>query len=226
MSVHIDEFIRARRRTISIQVRPNGKVVVRAPLRVAEKVIRTFVESKADWIARKQAEAARHAPVTARQFRDGEHFPLLGREIPLQVTPGQRATLSLTDDIFVLTTGALPKATQIFEKWYKTYAAQVLTERVRWYAAQHQFTPGRIRITSAQTRWGSCSSNGTLSFTWRLVMAPLPVIDYVVIHELVHLKVKNHSKTFWDAVATLMPDYKSHMAWLKANRHWMTLAGE
>jgi len=112
---------------------------------------------------------------------------------------------------------------QAFEQWYKAQALKVLSERVRYYAAKHGFQPGRIRISSARTRWGSCSSKGTLSFTWRLVMAPLEVIDYVVIHELVHLKVKNHSKTFWGSVAALMPDYKKYVAWLKKNGSFLTL---
>ena len=227
MSLQIDEFIRARRRTISIQVRPDGKVIVRAPLRVAEKVVRAFVESKSDWITRKKAEAAKRAPAPLKQFKDGERFLLLGREIPLRVAANQRAALSLAlAGEFSLSQRALPNATAVFEKWYKAYALQVLSERVRLYAARHGFAPGRIRITSARTRWGSCSSTGTLSFTWRLVMAPMDVVDYVVVHELVHLQVKNHSKTFWDAVAALMPDYKSRMAWLKSNRNLMTLSGE
>ena len=221
MSIQIDELIRAKRRTVSIQVRPDGQVIVRAPLRVAEKVIRTFVESKAGWIERKKAEAARRAPAEVKQFRDGERFLLLGREIPLRVAADQRAALTLTDE-FILSQKALPKAADVFEKWYKARALEVLSERVGRYAALHGFKPGRIRITSARTRWGSCSSTGTLSFTWRLVMAPLDVVDYVVIHELAHLKVKNHSKTFWDFVAALMPDYKRRVAWLKANRHLMT----
>lgn len=221
MSIQIDEFIRAKRRTVSIQIRPDGKVIVRAPLRVAEKVVRAFVESKADWILRKKAEAAAHAPAPARTFRDGERFLLLGREIPLRVVPGQRAALTLQDD-FLLSSKAVAQAATVFEKWYKAYALKLLTERVALYAAQHGFQPKRIRISSARTRWGSCSTSGTLSFTWRLVMAPLEVVDYVVIHELVHLKVHNHSKTFWDSVAALMPDYKRRMNWLKTNSARMT----
>lgn len=214
MPIQIDEFIRAKRRTMSIQIRPDGKVIVRAPLRVAEKVVRAFVESKADWIMQKKAEAATRPPVPTRTFRDGERLLLLGREIPLRVDPGQRAGLTLKD-AFILSPKAQPNAAAVFEKWYKAYALKLLTERVALYAAQHGFQPKRVRISSARTRWGSCSTSGTLSFTWRLVMAPLEVVDYVVIHELVHLKVHNHSKTFWDSVAALMPDYKRRMAWLK-----------
>ena len=186
-------------------------------MRLAEKTVRAFVESKADWILRKKAEVAVRAPVTVRQFKDGELFLLLGREIPLRLVPTQRAALKLTDAAFTLSEKFLPVAATAFEKWYKAYALTLLTERVAHYAALHGFKPGRIRISSARTRWGSCSSNGTLSFTWRLVMAPLDVVDYVVMHELVHLRVHNHSKDFWDGVAALMPDYKHRMAWLKTN---------
>ena len=216
MSIQIDEFIRAKRRSISIQIQPDGRLIVRAPMRLAEKTVRAFVESKANWILRKKAEVALRPAVTVRHFRDGELFLLLGREIPLRLAPGQRAALTLTD-AFLLSPKAQPKAAGVFEKWYKAYALKLLTERVALYAMQHGFQPGRIRITSARTRWGSCSSNGTLSFTWRLVMAPLDVVDYVVIHELVHLRVHNHSKDFWDGVVALMPDYKRHMGWLKSH---------
>ncbi len=80
-----------------------------------------------------------------------------------------------------------------------------------------------IRITSARTRWGSCSSKGNLSFTWRLVMAPPQVIDYVVAHELAHLQVRNHSPAFWQKVKTIMPDYLQYRRWLDAHGHLLTL---
>jgi predicted metal-dependent hydrolase len=222
MSIQIDQFIRSRRRTIAIQVRPDGQIWVRAPLRAPERLIREFVESKAGWIRRKQAEALKHAPATAKHFGVGERFLFLGREYPLVVVEKQRVALTF-EGRFILSQKALPRAAQAFEQWYKAQALKVLSERVGYYAARHGFEPGRIRISSARTRWGSCSSKGTLSFTWRLVMAPLEVIDYVVLHELVHLKVKNHSKTFWGSVAALMPEYKRHVAWLKKNGTLLTL---
>ena len=114
----------------------------------------------------------------------------------------------------------------VFEKWYRARALQVLSERVNLLAARFGFRYEKLRITSARTRWGSCSSRGTLSFVWRLVMAPLEVIDYVVIHELTHLKIKNHSAQFWAEVARLMPAYKSSRDWLKKNGHFLTLDGE
>ena len=224
MTVQIDQFIRSRRRTIAIQVRHDGKVIVRAPLRAAEKLIREFVESKSGWIRRKQAEALAHPALPVKQFQMGERFLFLGRERTLRVVEKQRSAL-IYDGEFVISRAALPRARRVFEKWYKAQALRILTERVQLYAARHDFQPGRIRITSARTRWGSCSSKGTLSFTWRLVMASQEVVDYVVLHELVHLNVKNHSKTFWDSVAALMPDYKQHVNWLRKNGHFLTLDG-
>jgi len=225
MPVQIDQFIRSRRHTVAIQIRPDGQVLVRAPLRAPEKLIREFVESKASWIRRKQAEALEHAPVTGKHFREGERFLFLGREHALTVVEKQRAALKFEGQ-FMLSQTAIPRAAKAFETWYKAQALKVLSERVKFYVAKHGFQAERIRITSARTRWGSCNSKGTLSFTWRLVMAPLEVVDYVVLHELVHLKVKNHSKTFWSSVAALMPDYKRHVNWLKKNGRLLTLAEE
>ena len=222
MSIQIDQFTRSRRRTIAIQVRPDGQVWVRAPLRTPEKLIREFVESKAGWIRQKQAEALKRAPLLVKHYRAGERFLFLGQEYPLAVVEKQRPALVLKDQ-FSLSKAALPRAAKTFEQWYKAQALRVLTERVQYYAARHGFQPGRVRISSARTRWGSCSAKGTLSFTWRLVMAPLEVIDYVVLHELVHLKVRNHSRTFWEGVAALMPEYKKHVAWLKKNGGRLTL---
>jgi len=222
MPIQIDQFTRSRRRTIAIQVRPDGQVWVRAPLRTPEKLIREFVESKADWIGRKQAEAVQRAPLVVKHFRPGEGFLFLGQEYPLVLVEKQRPAL-VFDQQFTLSRAALPRAGKTFEQWYRAQALRVLSERVRYYAARYGFKPGRVRISSARTRWGSCSSKGTLSFTWRLVMAPLEVIDYVVLHELVHLKVRNHSGTFWGGVAALMPEYKKHVAWLKKNGARLTL---
>ena len=115
------------------------------------------------------------------------------------------------------------QAAQLFEQWYRQQARTVFTERVELYAQKYGFEYAKIRISSARTRWGSCSSKGTLSFTWRLVMAPLEIVDYVVVHELSHLREHNHSKAFWAQVAAILPDYKSRRKWLKVNGtnfHW------
>jgi predicted metal-dependent hydrolase len=113
---------------------------------------------------------------------------------------------------------------KLFTAWYKQQARWVLAERVQWFASRCKFTYTQVRISSAHTRWGSCSSRGTLSFTWRLVMAPLEVVDYVVVHELAHLRVRNHSPAFWKEVEAILPDYKARQKWLKTNGKLLTLS--
>ena len=127
------------------------------------------------------------------------------------------------DTFFLLDQNALTNAKSIFIDWYKDKANDVLSDRVAWYSKKSGISIKQIKITSATSRWGSCSAKGTLSFPWRLVMAPVPVIDYVVIHELVHISEKNHSKTFWNQVHALMPDYENKIAWLEINGHTLNL---
>jgi predicted metal-dependent hydrolase len=225
MPAAIDQLIRSKRRTIAIIVHRDGKVIVRAPLKTPEKLIRAFIESKSGWIDEKKAEAAQRVALPVKTFAGGEKFLLLGREIPLRLAAGQKTALHFQDE-FILNQRDLPRALSVFEKWYQAKAREVLTERVVLYARQFGLKYEKIRISSARTRWGSCSSRGTLSFTWRLVMAPLDVIDYVVIHELAHLKVKNHSPVFWAEVAKMQPDYKRRLTWLKKNGRLLTLDGE
>jgi hypothetical protein len=113
----------------------------------------------------------------------------------------------------------------LIEAWYRQQARQLIGERLAWYSRKHGFQFKKIRISGARTRWGSCSTTGTLSFTWRLVMAPIELIDYVVVHELVHTQIKNHSPAFWEALAVIMPDHKAHRAWFRTNGHTLTLDG-
>ena len=109
--------------------------------------------------------------------------------------------------------------TLALEKRYRDAATDYIPKRVEYY---HQFTGGKyqkITIRDQKTRWGSCSSCGTLSFSFRLMMAPPRVLDYVVVHELCHLTYMNHSKEFWNMVENILPDYKEHRKWLKENGH-------
>lgn len=106
-----------------------------------------------------------------------------------------------------------------FLKDYKRQAQQILSSRVQHYATQMQLKPSAIKVNSARRRWGSCSRRGNLNFSYRLIFAPLPVIDYVVVHELTHMHHLNHSRAFWDAVAEVLPDFRKHHRWLKEHGH-------
>lgn len=160
--------------------------------------------------------------VPKHEFKDGETFLYMGVSLPLKLVETQATALRMEAGFF-LKRSALKQAGQVFTTWYKQQARQVFTGRVKHFATAHGFKAGKIRISSARTRWGSCSSRGTLSFTWRLVMAPQEVIDYVVVHELVHLEIKNHSAAFWAKVQEYVPDFKKKRAWLKSNGYRLEL---
>lgn len=218
----IDKLIRSKRKTIALIVQLDGSLVVRAPLFARDEQIQAFIKKKTDWIRTRQAEARAARPVV-HTFADGDSFLYLGRTYPLRVVNGAKKALEFKD-AFLLAESARPRARQLLEAWYKARAREIITQRVMLYAATLGFSYTKIRIGSAKTRWGSCSTRGTLSFAWRLVMAPLQVVDYVIIHELVHTIEHNHSQAFWARVAQVVPDYKARAKWLKENAHLMEIA--
>jgi predicted metal-dependent hydrolase len=217
VSIPINQLIRTHRKTVALVVERDGSLTVRAPLKLPEARIREFVEQHADWIAKHQKRAEQVALPAPKEYKDGEKFLYLGQAYPLVVIPRQRTALTFDGVKFRLAKSAALKAEGIFVRWYKAQATQVLSQHILALSIKYGLPYEKIRITSARTRWGSCSSKGTLSFTWRLVMAPPEVVDYVIVHELVHTQIKNHSKGFWTRVEELMPAYKTHVRWLKQN---------
>ncbi len=221
--IHIDQIIRTRRKTIAIMISREGQVVVRAPMRARDDLIRQVVQERELWI-RQQLEHARTAypRYVPRQFTEGESFPYLGVLYPLSIVSASRPALRF-ENAFYLARAAQPQARKAFERWYRGEAARIFAMRTAQLAALHGFTYQQVRITAARTRWGSCSSRGTLSFAWRLVMAPPPVLDYVVVHELAHTRIPNHSQKYWSLVQSITPDYKAPRDWLKFNGHLLSL---
>ena len=212
--IAVDQIVRSKRKTLALIVKPDGTVLVHAPLRAPKAVIAEFVEKNQGWIAKHQAKALAALPSVHRGYVPGEAFPYLGTTYPLEVVEGQKERLRL-DGRFKLAASHQSEAALAFERWYRDQARQVLTARVEFFAHQYEFPYQGIRITSARTRWGSCSSTGSLSFSWRLILAPLAVVDYVVVHELVHTVFHNHSKQFWHRVGMVLPDNQKHRRWLR-----------
>ena len=217
MTIPVDQIIRSRRKTLALIVKPDGALLVRAPLLTPRSVIQEFVQRNRDWIETRQAEALAALPPAPRQYRRGEIFPFLGTAYPLEIVGGQREPLLLDDEKFKLAVSHHGDAALAFERWYREQARQILSDRVEFFARQYDFHYKRIGITSARTRWGSCSATGSLNFSWRLILAPLAVVDYVVAHELVHTVFHNHSKQFWGKVGTVLPGYQEHRRWLREN---------
>jgi hypothetical protein len=222
--IAIDQIIRTRRRTLAIIVEDDGRIVVRAPLRLKQEAIDEFVRSKEQWIQTKHEQALkRTSRFVPKSYVSGEEFLYLGTSFRVEIEDHQRQPLLLNGG-FRLSRTALPRAEAVFERWYRRQAQRVMSERAEAYAASHGFAFSRIKITAARKRWGSCGHRGNLSFAWRLVMAPQPVIDYVVVHELAHLKHRNHSKRFWSKVASILPDFRQREAWLEEHGYLLRLA--
>jgi predicted metal-dependent hydrolase len=222
MQIEIDKLVRSKRRTIALIIERDGSFTVRAPMRAPRAAIETFIQQKADWITRTREKMKIIQPTVERRYTDGEKFLFLGSSFDLKLVEFQKHLLHFDSGFFLRRT-AQAQGQQVFTRWYKKQAYEVISERVKYFSAKYNFTPKQIKISSAKTRWGSCSPNGTLNFTWRLVMAPLDVIDYVVVHELAHLRVKNHSSKFWNLVESIYPEYKKQRKWLRENGDKLSL---
>ena len=221
-------IIRSARRTLSIEVDDAGNATIRAPLHAGDQAIASFVREKSRWLQRatkKQQETYARRP--QRLFKDGELFLYLGNSFPLLFKEGlgvvTHARILEVTDAFYLCSSAKHKAKSVLTRWYKNRARFVFRERAEMFATRMGVDVSVIKLSSAGTRWGSCGAKNTLNFNWRLVMAPMDVIDSVVVHELAHCKHKNHGKRFWEYVAQHCPDYDTHDQWLKQNApllHW------
>jgi predicted metal-dependent hydrolase len=212
----INQILRSKRKTIALIIKPDGSLLVRAPLWTADKEIVKFIRNNTSWIEKKQAEARATLPMEPKQYCAGELFLYLGNTYPLEIVKGQKKPL-LLEASFQLAETAHPEAGLAFERWYRNQARHILTERVNVFASQYDLHFQGIKITSARTRWGSCSSNGSLNFSWRLILAPMEAVDYVVVHELVHTIYHNHAKRFWKKVEEILPDYRERRKWLRNN---------
>jgi predicted metal-dependent hydrolase len=216
-----------RRKTMTLQITREGKVVIRAPLRTPDNEIEHFFYSRQLWIAKKLRgkEIQEELSAKPRRFKEGEEFFYLGDPYKLVISEsnGTRKALILSHGTFQLASEKASQAKELFVKWYRERAKEVFGERVRFWSSRFDLTPKGITITSAWQRYGSCSAKDSLSFSWRLLMAPYPVIDYIIVHELAHIKEKNHSKKFWQHLEGLMPGYETQKGWLRENSHLLRL---
>ena len=214
---------RKRQKTISLQVNVNSGLIVSAPYFTPAEEIDRFVREKQGWISktlRKHTEDS--IKNKAKEYNTGEHFFYLGQSYPLEVffEPFENAGLVFWNDCFYLNAREDKDLRKhYFVSWYKKKAYDFINQRVDFFSRMLKFQHENIRITSAKSRWGSCSEDNNLAFSFRLIMAPPNIIDYVIVHELSHIKEKNHSPKFWKRVEAVIPEYRKHRRWLKDNHH-------
>lgn len=216
----IDKLIRTKRKTISLEIDEDARLIIRAPKSISKNYIDKVVEKKRDWILRKQKLVKEQKAVRLNnsEFANGKTYLFLGKEYKLRITD-QKKSIFICGDTLYFPEKFEYEGEQKIISWYKKEAREILSERLENHAKSLGLSYNKMGITSANKRWGSCSSKGNINFSYKLIMAPVDVIDYVIVHELMHLKVLDHSKEFWDAVSSVMPDYKKRLKWLKDNQH-------
>jgi predicted metal-dependent hydrolase len=198
---------RSRRKTVALYIRDGG-VEVRAPLKVPKRDIDKFVASKERWItehlAKSQATAEQREAFTLNY---GDTVIFRGRSYPITAKIGARAGFD-GEAFYMPTDLSLEQIKSTVVQRYRRLAKLHLTERVSHYANLMNVSTTAVKVNGAKTRWGSCSGKNSLNFSWRLVLADDAVIDYVVVHELAHIKEHNHSPRFWAVVEGVLPNYK------------------
>ncbi|WP_225935288.1 M48 family metallopeptidase [Halobaculum magnesiiphilum] len=177
-----------------------------------------LVEENSRWLLKKWRVFQGHrnrAP--SRSFEEGEVFPYRGEDLQLAIDDVEQSHVE--PGAFVLASNAVDGTSvrSELEALYRREARSLFQSRIDYFAAEMAVEPGKLELRNQRTRWASCSPQKTLSFNWRLVMAPDDVIDYVVVHELAHLREKNHTRNFWSIVGNHVPDYESHVDWLTEN---------
>ena len=214
-----------RRRTISLQIKEDGKIVISAPYHTPKWEIEKFIKEKESWVVQKISEKEKQIKEGEKTFLPGERFLYLGEWYPLEIHDSDHKGLPLRLSFgnFILNKDHIGEARDLFIQWYKREAKEKIVGRIDYYSHRFHLFPKGIRITNAMSRWGSCSRDNRLSFSWRMIMASLPIIDYVLIHELVHIREKNHSKRFWTTLESILPDYRKHRLWLKENGYLLQL---
>lgn len=217
------------RQTTDIVIERNGLITVRPPLRMTPEQVDETVLSKRMWIYRNQAEWHDiNATRVAREWVNGESFLYLGSSYRLQLVKDQDVPLKLKDGRFrllrsILKNGGNTAAQLAFEAFYQDKGQRRLTKRVEYFAGKVGVTAGAIRIRDIGYRWASCLKNGDLNFHWKCLMAPLTVVDYIVVHELCHLHHRDHSDAFWNEVDKVLPDYRDRKEWLRVRGAEMDL---
>jgi predicted metal-dependent hydrolase len=213
-----------RRKTISIFIERDGSVRVLAPASASDETIKTAIKSKEYLIFTKLAKwKALNQGKVNREYVNGQSFLYLGRNYRLKLTENQEVPLKIKGGFFLLDKNYLSKAEKVFKEFYKEKALLKIKERIKVHEDKFSIKPTAIKILDLQNRWASWTPKNGLNFHWKCVMAPVKVLDYIIMHEMVHMKHPNHSADFWNELDKKMPDFREQEDWLKRNGVKMSL---
>lgn len=186
------------------------------------KYIEQVVWERSDWIfSNKEKQIAKLEQVYTIEVKDGEKLLLFGKYYAIKVD--QIEQFSFSGENFIFPKNKHDQAEDVIINWYKRTAKKIIKDRLEHFAELVDCRFNNFKISSAKKRWGSCSSKGNLNFSWRLMLAPIKIIDYVIAHELSHLKHLDHSREFWAYLESFFPEYKRCEKWLKDNGHLLDI---
>jgi predicted metal-dependent hydrolase len=209
---------RRRVKRARITVYEDLRVRVTLPLHCSQEEVDDLIERKAQWI-QKQLAFYRGRRDACIQLSHNEILYLgdiyTFRLLSGRLLPGLRRTVAIDAQSHIISSGLNLLADGVLARWYRKEAKRIIMERLTHFADRYNFTYNRVFIRNQKTLWGSCSSKRNLSFNWRLIQTPLDIIDYIVVHELVHTEILRHTKAFWERVASLYPQYRQAKGWLK-----------
>lgn len=213
------KLVRSNRRSVALIVTRERGIIVRAPYSMSADLIDRFVREKQDWIRKKLDNFKSENLVRkSKEFRDGEEFPYLGRMYKLKITGGVENVVDIKDELLFDSryNNYIPQVLKVF---YKLKAYEYLNERAKLLSEKTGLKYKSLKITVGKKRLGTCSVDNRLTFSYLLVMMPEEISDYIIYHELSHIKEKNHSPRFWEVVKKYVPDYRQKKKWLKENLH-------
>ncbi len=212
-----------RRRSWTIEVKTDGTVVVRMPSSVPPEKVRELVAGKTAWIVKQVEKYTARVPVV-RMYRDGELLPFLGQEYPVVRQTGETAKAEFSGTGFVITlpAGLVPDEERLFARdmvilLYRRMGLAPLQEIIARYAPAAGVEPPNLRIRVQERKWGCCTPKNGIIVNARVLLAPRIVAEYIVVHELAHLRFRHHQKSFWDEVERLMPNYREAESMLKSD---------
>ena len=204
-----------RRRSLRLTVDRGGELIITSPPDASDDELTAFVREKQFWVYAKLAEkAALQQPVGGKQFVSGEGFYYLGRSYRALLVDKQTAPLKLIGGRFRLRRDEAHRGRVHFIRWYSEHAHPWLSRRVDTWASRMEVEPSGIEVRDLGYRWGSCGRSGGLNFHWAAILLPPSIVDYVVVHELAHLREPTHSTAFWTHVGRTLPEYESRKRWL------------
>lgn len=214
----------ARRRTVSIEVRA-ANVVIRAPVNAPKSFLMDFLEQKAAWVRLKIAEqqALLAAVPATPDYENGCQVNFMDERLRLVTGRGTRATIArVGQDLHLLLSSRVRMAEQdqiraLLARWYQQQALQILTRKTAELCARAGLEYAAVKVRATRSKWGHCTSKGVIQYNWQILLAPEAIVDYLVAHEVSHLRHQNHSADFWALVTSLCPSCKADRAWLKAN---------